>query len=195
MAVIGAGLLVSLFFLPPAPTDMRTNAVSVTDLGANATRTWEIPEASAYSGTLVLGWNASGPASVALWTAAPCPTADALCPSSKPIANWSGNVSGLWSFQGTVGSAYLLSVSNFGHAPVSFSGSLTETYVVPTVSQEVPAWALILLGGLVLLAIGGVAAFLGLFLERGVFRPPDAGTEGLGREPVDPVGDLTSGPP
>ena len=187
--------MVSLFFLPPAPTDMRSSSVSVSDLGANATRTWVIPEVSANSGTLALGWNSSGPASVSLWNAGPCPSAAALCPAGKPLVNWTGNVTGAWSMQGKLGSAYLVSVSNFGHAPISVSASLTETYVVPTVSQEVPAWALILLGGLVLLAIGGVAAFLGLFLEQGVYRPPRPGGLRVEREPADAVGDLSSEPP
>lgn len=195
IAVIGAGLMISLFFLPAAPTDMRSNTVSVTDLGANATRTWVVAEVSAYSGTLSLGWNSSGPASVSLWVAAPCPTADALCPTGKSLVNWTGGVTGVWTLRGAVHSDYLLSVSNFGHAPVSFTGTLTETYVVPTVSQEVPAWALILLGGLVLLAIGGVAAFLGLFLGQGIYRPPSTGPDATDREPSDPLGDRASEPP
>ena len=174
---------------------MRWSSVSAADLGPNATRTWVIPEVPAYSGTLVLGWNSSGPASVSLWNAGPCPTTTAVCPAGTPAVNWTGNVTGAWSFQGKIGSAYLVSVSNFGHVPISVSASLTETYVVPTVSQEVPAWALILLGGLVLLAIGGVAAFLGLFLERGVYRPPSRpGTARVEREPVDTMGDLRSEP-
>lgn len=187
--------MLSLFFLPLPPTDMRSNSVSVTDLGANQTKTWAIADVPAYSGTLSLGWNSSGPVSVSLWIASTCPTADAVCPTGPPVVNWTGNVTGAWALKGSVHSTYLLSVSNFGHAQISFAGTLVETYVVPTVSQEVPAWALILLGGLVLLAIGGVAAFLGLFLEPGVYRPPRAGSVASDRETADPLGDLTSDPP
>ena len=194
IAVIGAGLMVSLFFLPAPPTDMRTNSVIITDLGPNATKAPEIAEVSAYSGTRALGWNSSGPVSVALWKAVPCASASVACFPSKPVVNWTGMIKGSWTFQGTIGSTYFLSISNFGRTPISFSGTLTETYVVPTVSQEVPAWALILLGGLVLLAIGGVAAFLGLFLEHGVYRPPRPGSSRAEREPVDPIGDLSSEP-
>lgn len=193
--VIGAGLMVSLFFLPAPPTDMRTSSVIITDLGPNATKAPEITEVSAYSGTLALGWNASGPVSVALWKAVPCASSAAVCFPSQPMVNWTGTLTGSWSFQGQIGSIYFLSISNFGRAPISFSGTLTETYVVPTVSQEVPSWALILLGSLVLLAIGGVATFLGLFLERGIYRPPRSGPARSEREPVDPRGDLFSDPP
>ena len=195
IAVIGAGLMVSLFFLPAPPLDTRSSSVSITDLGATATRTWEIPEATAYSGTLLLGWNASAPVSVSLRQAVPCATLGADCPANRPLVSWTGNVSGLWSFQGAIGSNYFLSVSNFGHAGLSFSGGLTESYVVPTPSQAVPAWALILLGGLVLLSIGGLATFLGLFLEPGVYGPGRPRDPGPSEEPVDPMGDLPYGPP
>jgi hypothetical protein len=75
----------------------------------------------------------------------------------------------------------LLSVTNSASTPQSFTGVLTETYQVPTPSQAIPAWALISVGGLVLVGIGAIAVFLGLFLGSGVYRPPPA--EGNPLEP------------
>ena len=47
--------MVPLFFLPPAPTDVRSSSLSVTDPGPNATRTWVAPEVFADSASLELG--------------------------------------------------------------------------------------------------------------------------------------------
>jgi hypothetical protein len=177
IAVVGAGLMVSLFFLPAPPTDTQTTSVSIGELGSNATRTWTVTENTALSGTLSLAWDSSAPASVQLARAAACPVGTGLCPVKPAIVSWFGNLSGAWGYTGAVSSAYLLSVTNFGHTNLSFTGTVIETYVVPTPSQAVPAWALILLGGLVLLSIGAIATFLGLFLPSGVYRPPSGGID------------------
>jgi hypothetical protein len=189
IAVVGAGLMVSLFFLPGTPTDTRATSDSIAGLGANSTRSWTIPEDSAISGTLTLTWTSSAPVTVYLSKATTCPVGTGICPVSPPIASWYDNVTGSWALNGAIGSNYLLSVANSGTTSLSFSGTLTETYSVPTPSQAVPAWALITLGGLVLLGIGGVAAFLGLFLPSGVYRPPTGGFEEYD-EPDESMGEF-----
>ncbi len=189
VAVVGAGLLLSLFFLPAPPVNSRFSSVAISDLGPNATNPWIISEDSASQGTLVLTWSSQGPVSVSLYTTVPC-QGQGVCPAGKPLVTWNANTSGAWSYHGAVGAAYLLSVLNFGHASTSFVASLTETYTVPTPSQAVPAWALITVGGLFLLGIGGIAMFLGLFLEPGIYRPPRSGYATLGRDGVDPVGEI-----
>jgi hypothetical protein len=194
IAVVGAGLMVSLFFLPGTPTDTRSASDSIADLGANSSRSWTIPEEVAVSGTLQLSWTTSGPANVYLSKTSTCPVGTGLCPVAPPIATWYGNLSGTWSLTGPVTAAYLLTVTNPGHTPISFSGTLTETYVVPTAAQAVPAWALILLGGLVLLGIGAIAVFLGLFLPPGVYRPPSPGMGRYDELGDDGLGDLGSDP-
>lgn len=191
VAIVGAGLMVSLFFLPGVPTNTRYSSVSIADLAPNTTRSWPITESPAISATLSLTWSAGSTVSVSLWRASTC--GGATCPASPALAVWNANVSGTWSFDGTVGSLVLLSVTNFGHATTTFTGAVTETYVVASPSQVVPAWALITIGGLFLLGIGGVAIFLGLFLEPGVYRPPgsDLGRfdeerrHEIGRDPND----------
>ncbi len=181
IAVVGAGLLVSLFYLPPVPTNIRTASVAITDLGPGTTRSWVIPEAAAPSGQLTLTWTASTAVGVSLWNTARCPVGGGICPIGAAITGWNANVSGSWAYTGDVHATYLLSVTNPASTPQSFTGVLTETYQVPTPSQAIPAWALISVGGLVLVGIGGIAVFLGLFLGSGVYRPPP--TEG---DPLDP---------
>lgn len=173
VAIVGAGLMVSLFFLPSPPTNTRYSSVSIAGLGPNDTRSWPISAGSSTAGTLSLSWSASSTVSVSLWKASVC--GGATCVVSPALVAWNGNVSGSWTYDGSVGTLYLLSVTNFGHVATSFTGALTETYVVASPSQAVPAWALITIGGLFLLGIGGVAIFLGLFLEPGVYRPPEGG--------------------
>jgi hypothetical protein len=177
VAIVGAGLVVSMFFLPGPPTDTHTASVSISDLGAQATRTWTVTLVGASSASLSLAWTASGAATVQLWKASSCPIGGGLCPVGSPIVSWSGNVTGQWAVQGTVASVYLLTATNTGSAQISFTGTVTESYPVPTASAAVPAWALIAVGGLFLLGIGGLAIFLGLFLASGVYRPPRSGVE------------------
>ncbi len=191
IAVVGAGLMVSLFFLPGTPTDTRSTSDSVANLGASSSLSWTIAEQSTMSGALVLSWSSSAPANVELSQAVGCPVGTGLCAVSPPIVSWHANLTGRWGVAGPVNATYLLSVTNIGHDNLSFSGTLVETYDVPTPSQAVPAWALITLGGLLLLGIGAIATFLGLFLPAGVYRPPGSGAEppqeGTG-EPADEPG-------
>jgi hypothetical protein len=177
ITIVGAGLVVSLFFLPGPPTDTHTNSVSISDLGSTVTRSWTISEDNVVSGSLNLTWGSSGNATVQLFRANPCTGGIGVCPVTPAVATWNSNVRGQWSFQGTVAATYVLSVTNNGGSTISFTGTLTESYPVPTPSAAVPAWALIAVGGLFLLGIGGLAVFLGFFLASGVYRPPQSGVE------------------
>lgn len=173
IAVVGAGLLVSLFYLPPVPTNTLSSSVAITDLGPGTTRSWVINEASAVSGQLTLTWVASASVAVSLWNTATCPVGGGVCPVGSAIVAWSAAVNGTWHYSGPVRATYLLSVTNSASVSQSFTGLLVDTYPVSTPSQVVPAWALIAVGGLVLALIGGTAIFLGVFLESGVYqRPP-----------------------
>jgi len=176
IAIVGAGLLVSLFFLPGPPTVTRASTDSISDLGTTS-RTWTITEDTTISGSLSLVWTSSGAATVQLWKANPCTLGVGYCPVIPAIVTWNGNVTGQWSVQGPVASVYLLSVTNYGNSAISFTGTLTESYPVSTPSAAVPAWALIAVGGLFLLGIGALAVFLGFFLASGVYRPPRSGVE------------------
>ncbi|MGD0718851.1 MAG: hypothetical protein ABSA15_04665 [Thermoplasmata archaeon] len=174
--------MVSLFFLPGVPTDTRSASDSIANLGANSTRSWLVSEVATYAGTLEMSWTSSAAVTVELSRTSTCAIGSGLCPAGPAIVAWYGNVTGQWSLNGQVGSTYLLTILNSGTAILSFSGTLTETFNVPTPSQAVPAWALITLGGLVLLGIGAIATFLGLFLPTGVYRPTRYETDGLGEE-------------
>jgi len=195
IAVIGAGLMVSLFFLPGVPTDTRTNSVSIAELPADTPRSWSVPEQVTLAGHLTLTWTASAPVTVDLSRSSTCPIGSGLCPAGPAIVAWPTNVTGSWSMAGPVGATYLLSVTNSGNATISFSGTFVETYSVPTPSQAVPAWALITLGGLVLLGIGGIATFLGLFLPSGVYRSPVGPRPEFDEETDEPLDELGPDPP
>lgn len=184
VAVVGVGLVISLFFLPAPPTDTRSSSVAIANLGANATHTWTMSEEATDSGSLSLSWTASGAASVGLYAATPCSVGGGTCPAGQPIVRWNSNVTGVWSFQGALQTGYFLSVTSLVNTPVSFTGTLTETYPVPTASEVVPTWALIAVGGLFLLGIGGTALFLGFFLASDVYAPPRSGFDRF-----DPGGD------
>jgi len=101
-----------------------------------------------------------------------------------PLFAWDQSLSGKET--GTTGNAtaFILVVGNPGGATLAFTGTVSVGFMS---SSPLPSWAwgLIALGGVVLLSLGGIALFLGLFLPGGVYRE-SAGADLRLRPPPDP---------
>jgi len=185
IAIIGAGLIVTLFFLSGGPT--TTSHFSFDDPGLSPHT--DLPEVFALSSsshvTVGLSWSSSGPANVSLTPAAPCTGSIGACPVGPPVFNWTLNLSGKGSVTANA-TEYILLVTNPGPGPIKFSAVVTVDYQA---GAPLPAWGwgLIAIGGLTLLVIGGIAVFLGLFLPGGVYGPPG--------EPPDPLDGPEPPPP
>lgn len=170
-AIVGAGLVTSIFFLSPStPPEARTVSISISRLAANQTEVWPLSIVGSGSAVLTLSWRATSNANVSFWKAAPCSTGSGLCAVSPSIAAWVSNASGEWRGSGSVGNAYLLSVTDASQADLSFNATVEDSYPGPSSGLTTQALVLVSIGSVLLLGTGAVGVFLGLFLPGGVYR-------------------------
>lgn len=184
IAILGGGLIVTLFFLSAGPA--TTSLVSVQNggllPGTNYSST--ISPSGSVPSSITVSWSSNGPANVTLTPAEPCPGPSGWCSHGSPILAWTLVSSGKETTTATNSSAYILEVVNGGTVVLKFSAGVTVAYQ-PASPVPLWGWWLIAGGGIVLLGIGGIAIFLGLFLPGGVYsRGP---TSSSGRVPSDYV--------
>jgi hypothetical protein len=129
---------------------------------------------------------------VGLYAGEPCRGAGSVCPTGPPFASWTAR-SGQWNAKGSLTFPWVLEIRNPNQTSSSLNGALLESW--PATSTFNFGWGVIvsLAGAVILLGIGGVAVFLGLFLRPGVYGRPDAGDdEGNPPDLYDP--DFPDGP-
>jgi len=174
ITAIGAGLILTLFFLSTGPSTTVQIRPEDPGLPAHSTQPWVLPGPASGAGSVSLSWSSTALTSVSLQPATTCTGLPGYCATGPAVLSWSDVTSG----RGTVSSAnasfYLLLVTNPGTTPLSFRGIVSVQYSTGTPVSPV-SWGLIASGGIALLAIGGIALFLGLFLAGGVYRPPPGG--------------------
>ena len=174
VALVGGGLVASIFIASDAPPPSVNSQAAWAMVRAGTSDNLSYSLTATSSGSLTLGWGASVPASVVLWRGVPCATAKGTCVGSTPLAIWPFNSTGRWWTAGTIGSVYVVSVADGAFANLEFNDTLRESFTGSSHPLAAPMWLLTLTGGGILLAIGGVAVFLGLFLPSGVYsRVPD----------------------
>ena len=125
-------------------------------------------------GSANIAWNASAPAVVYWYAEAPCNPPPGWCFEGGALANWSGMLGGQWSWQGNVASLYCLYIVDKADRSVNITASFAESY--PTSTHRLPLvpflWTMA--GGSLLLGVGGMAVYLGVFLPAGVYSTPAA---------------------
>lgn len=173
LAVLGAGLVLTLFFLSTGPSTTTQIRPEDPSLSPGAPQSWVVPGPTGGSGTITLSWTASAAADVNLWPATTCASPGGFCPTGVPALNWSNSLSGKGTLASATGATYILIVSDPGGAPLRFQGVVSVTYT-PGTPVAAWSWGLIAAGGIALLTIGGIAIFLGLYLPPGVYRDPDS---------------------
>jgi hypothetical protein len=143
------------------------------------------------SANFVLSWTSTAPLNVTLFQGVACSSASGFCTSGPPLASWPSNTSGGWLHSGTVVNPYLLDVDNHQSSNVSLAGSLAESYPDGTGPAPTSTVVTLLAGGVLLVVIGGLALFLGLFLRSGVYAEPEPlvprYAHELDRSGVDPL--------
>jgi hypothetical protein len=170
-ALVGGGLFASLFYLPNSPSVSSSRSVSL-PVSPAGPQQWPFALSGESHGTVTLSWTSTGPANVSLYLATVCASGTSLCPVGAPLVSWSSNLSGRWSNSGTVYSYYLLWVGSKSSTSILLNGTLSEVYSPTTSEFGIPAWPLIAIGGILLLAVGVIALFLGMFLPGGVYAAP-----------------------
>jgi hypothetical protein len=190
IGTVGAGVLGAAFFLPPTTTQTQLGSVTVTNLGADLSHNSLLSGTNVSSGTFAISWTSTSTISAAIYRSAPCATPPALCPVGSPLVKWNANQSGRWLYQGSLTFPLVLSIANPGPSMTTLQGTLVELYP----AGGLPTWALlsIIAGGGILVGIGGLAIFLGLFLRGGIYTQPG---RAVPRAPAVNPGEPMSGEP
>lgn len=168
VALIGAGVLLASLSLSSGPTSSQFDPVSVPSIPGHSYYSQQLVGVNQSSASVTLIWSSSQKLIVAVYPAVACPHILGVCPSGTPVATWYDD-SGHWSTSGSVSFPLFLNLTNPNATSTAFSAAFTESYSTSSLAN--PTWNLFLplIGAVVLIAIGGVAVFLGLFLPKGVY--------------------------
>lgn len=158
------------------PTQSRgfTQALSVPNIMPFHQRVDVVHVTNSSSATFVVSWTSTQALNVTLYQGVPCGSSSGYCETAGPLAQWPSNTSGQWSHNGRVTDPYLLAIENLQPSNTSLVGSLAESYPDGHGSAPTSTVLTILAGGVLLIAIGGLALFLGLFLRSGVYSEPES---------------------
>ncbi|MGA8537346.1 MAG: hypothetical protein WB789_08145 [Thermoplasmata archaeon] len=206
LAVVGAGLTLSAFFEPGAPSLTQVNPLAAPNLQPGQPRTMLVWLENTSSGTLALNWVSSSDVNVSVYRATSCGfvtsgTHVLYCPDGPALATWPSASSGHWNISGQISFPLLLNLENLGSKVVTVNAVFDEVWA--STSPSVPTWIFLstLAGGIACISLGAVAIFLGLFLRGGVYSnaPPGdgPGSDELEFDPddLDPDNDLLDEPP
>lgn len=179
MAVVGVAVLlvaISLFF-GASGTVIQT--IATAGIAPYTNYTHEIPVTLVKSATFSLNWTGSASVQVFLYVAGVCGngSGEYVCGEGGPVAHW-WSATGTWTWSGAATEPWLIVVYNVNGTTVSFSGSMVETYPAKGTFTDGIGLLVLILASVVLLGIGSLAVFLGLFLRGGVYgrsQPPPVG--------------------
>lgn len=172
LCVLG-GAAVATFYLYPAPTNQEVERTgSPAPLLAGSTTNFTIEGLPGPSPEFTLSWSASSPVNVSLYASSGC-TGGTNCAASALLTHWTDGTGGRWSHGGPLPFPLVLLVHVPANASASYSYSATTTVRGGPATSGLMGLLVDLAGG-ALLAIGGIAAFLGLFLRSNPYgpRPP-----------------------
>jgi hypothetical protein len=190
IGVVGAGVLASAFFLPPPTTQSQLGSFDVPNLASGHAFNSVIAGTNVSSGTIAISWTSTAAIKGALYHSAPCAATPGVCPVGSPLVSWPANLSGRWIFTGALTFPLVFAITNNGPTMVTVQGTPVELYS----AGGTPTWAVlaIIAGGGILIGIGALAVFFGLFLRGGIYRSitpaarPGEGFDGMADDPRDP---------
>jgi hypothetical protein len=172
VALIGVGVLLVAFSLSSGPTGSIVEGVNAPHIAADSNYTHVIPTSPQKSANVVYVWSSTKSVEVYLYVAAGCPnnTAGYVCPGGPPVMSW-WSTTGAWSWTGSVSEPWLLVVVNPNSTVASYNGTMVESFPATSTYGSGFNLFVLLIGSIVLIAIGALALFLGLFLRGGVYGP------------------------
>ncbi|MFY9717256.1 MAG: hypothetical protein WAK40_04910 [Thermoplasmata archaeon] len=171
MVIVGAGVAIAVTMPFTSPGTSRTVQTWDSQVRAGTSKTYDVPASPSNSAAMQFDWNSTNATMVVWYVAGPCPTTPGWCLEGA-IKSWTaGNTSGNWSGFGPAASGYCLFIHDSGSAPINFTGEFVES--VPTPGHHLPMipFAIVLSGGSILMGIGGLSIYLGLFLPSGTYGP------------------------
>jgi hypothetical protein len=154
-----------------APTPVTHESTTQSSWTVPALGRMTTPELWGLNGSFAVSWTASSVLDVVL-TGTHCPSQPPC--DTAPVANWTAQAAGNWQSSGMPAYPYQLAFSNPNHASAAVALTAHSTITTPVPATDVWVPVLSTVAGGVVLAIGAMALFLGLFLRRGVYavRPP-----------------------
>jgi hypothetical protein len=200
VALVGAGVLLVAISLSSGTSGSIVEGVSAPTIAGNTNYTHVIPSSPQKSAAVIFAWSATRSIQVAVYVAGGCPnnTVGYVCPAGPALKHWWSNT-GTWSWTGAVTEPWLLVVINPNASDASLNGTLVESYPAPNAFSSGINFFVLLIGSVLLIGIGALSLFLGLFLRGGVYEPrpvpvgpPDASI--LGQDDFDDE-EWESGPP
>jgi hypothetical protein len=190
-AVVGAAVIVGVLLPGDGPTVTRTSSAAADGMAGGSWRPFVLPAYASDPASVLVQWYATtglldlpAQVNVSLYAGRICPPAIEPCAVLPALAVWNGSGPGHWSASGTTGSMYMLFVTCLGGSGVSvnFTATLVEQYPVSARPLPMLPFAITIVGGGLLVGVGAVGLYLGLFLPEGVYAP------------LDPVGPADAGP-
>jgi hypothetical protein len=198
-AVVGAGVIAAVTYPGDDPLGSRTGTVVIDDLTPGTWQLVPLPAEPSSFASLSFTWYSTEPVHLDWYVATTQPgctqyTFYGICPVKPQLAEWSNNVTGHWAESGDSSSMYCLWISTATNTSATVSATLSESYAMGPL--PLPMWPLAwaIAGGSLLLGVGGVALYLGLFLPSGVYRT-DGEFEPGGDASLDPIDEDGPGPP
>jgi hypothetical protein len=200
VALVGAGVLLVAISLSSGTSGSIVEGVSAPTISGNGNYTHVIPSSPQKSAAVIFVWSSTRSVQVTLYVAGACPnqTVGYVCPAGNPLDHWWSNT-GTWSWTGSVSEPWLLIVINPNATVAALNGTLVESFPAPNSFSSGVNFFVLLIGSVLLIGIGALSLFLGLFLRGGVYQPkpdpvgpPDAGI--LGHDDLDEE-EWESGPP
>ncbi|HEV2316837.1 MAG TPA: hypothetical protein VGV89_04600 [Thermoplasmata archaeon] len=168
--VVGGVALLTLYFEPTAPGENRHDTTAVFPVGpAELTSSGSLWGENGSGATFSLRWSSSVPVTATLIQGAPCRSGSS-CSAPVYLANWSGAVAGSWEARGSPAFPYRLVAAGDGN--VSGQVSVSTSSAIPE-GGDSPALQLLVgtLAAALVVGVGGVATFLGLFLRANPYAP------------------------
>jgi len=172
VALVGAGVLLVAISLSSGTSGSIVEGVSAPVIAANTNYTHVIPSSPQRSAAVIFAWSSTRSVQVSLYVAGGCPnqTVGYVCPSGGALKHW-WSETGTWSWSGAVTEPWLLIVVNPNSTAAALNGTLVESYPAPTSFSSGINLVVLLVGSILLIGIGALALFLGLFLRGGVYQP------------------------
>jgi hypothetical protein len=177
IAIVGAGVIVAVAFPLGGPDLARLSTAEKDGLAPQGTWSDDFATVGGAQVTVSFSWISTGFAQVRWYEAAPCPGSTGYCIEGGALQDWSGTESGKWSASGAPSAIYCVQVAAPGNAsPLNFTAAFEESYHPSTFPLAELPMILTLTGGSLLVGIGAIATYLGLFLPSGTYTEPEAGT-------------------
>lgn len=199
--VVGGAALGVLYSTPAPP--VRDSTVSMVTLPLDGTApAWSAPlwGQNGSDESFTLRWHSTLPVALALADSMEnrsCPH-DVPCPASPMVQTWNESEGGNWSSSGDPDCPYWIEASSPTGAAATVSIVTTSRATYPAEGASLELWVGTL-SGLLLLGVGSISLFLGLFLRGGSFRPPAAMSPRSDESPVasgsEPPGPSSPGHP